>query len=90
MYLFINFILVHSRAKFPFEEGFVCTNKRLKKSIPEENQAPLIKGVFVAKNGLVYPCKKKTEPTKKPIMKKVKPVDDDIPTRLNPLGEFGK
>ena len=53
-------VLVHSRAKFPFEEGFVCNQKRLKKSISEENQAPLIKGKhllvceLISQNILVY------------------------------------
>ena len=37
-------VLVHSRAKFPFEDGFVCTSKRLKKAAIDDNTAPLIKG----------------------------------------------
>ena len=37
-------VLVHSRAKFPFEDGFVCTSKRLKKAAVDDNTAPLIKG----------------------------------------------
>ena len=40
-------VLVHSRAKFPFEDGFVCTSKRLKKAATDDNTAPLIKGMYV-------------------------------------------
>lgn len=87
-------VLVHSRAKFPFEDGFVCTSKRLKKAATDDNTAPLIKGMYVvlnqkyflnkylnhhyqnltlhfkgvciAKNGMVYPCRRKIKnPSKK-------------------------
>ena len=39
-------VLIHSRAKFPFEPGFdiETTRKRMKKSIPEDNLACLIRG----------------------------------------------
>ena len=39
-------VLVHSRAKFPFEPGFdvASSRKRIKKSIPENNLACLIRG----------------------------------------------
>ena len=43
-------VLVHSRAKFPFEDGFVCTSKRLKKAATDDNTAPLIKGMYVVLN----------------------------------------
>ena len=56
-------VLVHSRAKFPFEPGFdmESSRKRMKKSISDDNLACLIRGVHIDKNGLVYPCKKRTD-----------------------------
>jgi hypothetical protein len=52
-------VLLHSRSKFPFEAGFEAAGKRPRKGIPEDNLATLIKGVHVAKNGLVFPSKKR-------------------------------
>ena len=56
-------VLVHTRAKFPFEPGFdmESSRKRMKKSISDDNLACLIRGVHIDKNGLVYPCKKRTD-----------------------------
>lgn len=55
-------VLVHSRAKFPFEIGF---EKRKGKKSSEDNLASQIRGVHIGPNGLVYPYKKKMEETKK-------------------------
>ena len=66
-------VLIHSRAKFPFESGFdiESTRKRMKKSIPEDNLACLIRGVHVDKNGLVYPCKRRIDYSESKLTKKV-------------------
>ncbi len=59
-------ILIHSRAKFPNEPGFEPIKKPRginKKFASEDNLCPLIKGVHIGKNGLVYPFKKRVEST---------------------------
>lgn len=57
-------VLIHSRAKFPFEAGFEA-GKITKKKSNHDNQAALISGVHVAANGMVYPCKKTNDQPKK-------------------------
>lgn len=60
-------VLIHSRAKFPFESGFEAApaaagkNNKNKKLNTTDNQAALISGVHVASNGMVYPCKKSND-----------------------------
>lgn len=64
-------VLIHSRAKFPFEEGFDQNNlKRTRRGFPEDNLSYLIKGTFLAKDGRVYPCKKKTTDVQNTTMRK--------------------
>ena len=83
-------ILVHSRAKFPFEPGFepLKSKKSGKKSGQSaenpDNLCPFIKGVHVGKNGLVYPYKKRVE--NGPKMAKNRPnkpkLDEDEPLNV--------
>ena len=57
-------ILIHSRAKFPNEPGFEPIKKPRginKKFASADNLCPLIKGVHIGKNGMVYPFKKRVE-----------------------------
>ena len=58
-------ILIHSRAKFPYESGFEPSKKprglTKKFAATPDNLCPFIKGVHLGKNGLVYPVKKRLE-----------------------------
>ena len=54
-------ILIHSRAKFPFEPGFEQSKRKIRKSFPADNEAYLIRGVHLGKDGVVYPFKRKSD-----------------------------